>query len=69
MGETTKVLKEKINAALRHADAHWAFHNALSKEARDYTDILIVQMKHPLAFRAGSQEQRFVELHRNKHQF
>ncbi len=64
-----KLLKEKINKALAHNDAAWAYHHMLDPEARGYVDILIVAENLPMAFVAGTQELRFRELHRRAHRF
>ena len=47
---------------VRHGDkqgASWTFFRVMSQQDRDDFDAALTAAKHPLAFRAGSQEWRF----------
>lgn len=52
----------RLNAALRHDDRAWGYHMLLSED-RLYMDAQLVRHNHPLAFQAGTNEQRFYALH------
>lgn len=60
---------EALNSALQYYDVAWAYHHMLHPKTREYMDELLVERKHPLAFQAGTNEQRFRELHKIRFQF
>lgn len=57
----TKV--ERLNVALRNPDVAWAYHHVLTPHDKAEMDRLLVEIKHPLAYLAGSNESRFRTLH------
>lgn len=60
---------QALNDALRYYDPAWAYHHMLHQKTRAYMDELLVEIKHPLSFEAGTNEQRFRTLHAQRFQF
>lgn len=60
---------ERLNVALRNPDVVWAYHHVLTPHDRKEMDRLLVEIKHPLAYLAGTNESRFRTLHATKFQF
>jgi hypothetical protein len=60
---------KKVNSALSHPDPHWGYHQILSAGDRDHMDKLLVKADHPLAYEPGTNKDRFLALHKAKHQF
>lgn len=58
-----------LNSALKYYDASWAYFHMLHPKTREYMDELLLERQHPLAFQAGTNEQRFRALHAAKFRF
>lgn len=61
--------KAELNNALRYPDPNWAYFQCMSARLRGVMDILLVKVNHPIAYEAGTNEQRFKTLHKQGYQF
>ena len=59
----------RLNIALSHNDASWAFFRVLNGADVNDMDKLLVARQHPLAYEVGTQYTRFQTLHREGYRF